>query len=320
MLSPNTEAILLLTANLADKEDGLNPLTINEWAKFSSFLINEKLQPKDLLNNDLEIILKSFEDQKITIARIQKLTKRGARLAIVIDKWLKTGMWILTRADDEYPKRLKTKLKLKAPPVIYGFGNKKILNHRKILACVGSRNTSEEELLYSKSFGYLVSEEGCSLVSGASKGIDESSMMGALEHDGTVIGVVSDSLIKRASSSIYREFIQKNNLVLISITNPEAPFNVGNAMQRNKMIYCLSDAAIVVVSGKEGGTISGALENIRNKWVRLFVKESLDMTLGNIDIVKNGAQWLPKDIQKIEFDDFFKGEKKITIEQTSLDF
>ena len=36
-----------------------------------------------------------------------------------------------------------------------------------------------------------------------------------------------------------------NNLVLISPFYPDAGFNVGNAMQRNKYIYCLSDAAMV---------------------------------------------------------------------------
>lgn len=39
------------------------------------------------------------------------------------------------------------------------------------------------------------------------------------------------------------------NLVLMSPFNPEAGFDVGNAMARNKYVYCLADAAVVVHSG-----------------------------------------------------------------------
>ena len=44
-------------------------------------------------------------------------------------------------------------------------------------------------------------------------------------------------------------------LVLASPYDPSAGFNVGNAMQRNKFIYALADAALVVNSDlNRGGT------------------------------------------------------------------
>jgi predicted Rossmann fold nucleotide-binding protein DprA/Smf involved in DNA uptake len=53
------------------------------------------------------------------------------------------------------------------------------------------------------------------------------------------------------------------DLVLITPFNPEAGFNVGHAMARNRYIYCLADAAVVVSSAAgKGGTWSGALEDI----------------------------------------------------------
>jgi len=318
MLTTEKQIIMLLNSNLADVEDKVKPLTISEWAKFSLFLYKSELSPECLINCNLETLLKDFNDQKITSARIRKLLQRGARLAFVLEKWLKSGLWILSRSDNDYPKRLKKYLGFKAPPLIYGFGNKDILQHKKIIACVGSRNTTIEEITFSKKFGEVVSEYGASLVSGSSKGIDETSMLGALENEGTAIGVVSDSLIKKASSNLYRSFIKKNDLVLISIASPEAQFNVGNAMQRNKYIYCLADAALVVVSGKTGGTITGALENIRNKWVKVFVKETLNLELGNHEIAKAGGIWIPNDIKKVNLDNFYIKDKKV--EQTSLDF
>jgi len=79
------------------------------------------------------------------------------------------------------------------------------------------------------------------------------------------------------------------NLVLLSPFNPEASFDAGNAMARNKYIYCLADAGIVVAADKE----NGALENLKHGWVPLWVKEHPDPNSGNAALVQQGARWLP---------------------------
>ena len=53
-------------------------------------------------------------------------------MAISLQKWQNCGIWIITRADPEYPVRLKKRLGQKAPPILYGAGNKKILNTNAI--------------------------------------------------------------------------------------------------------------------------------------------------------------------------------------------
>jgi predicted Rossmann fold nucleotide-binding protein DprA/Smf involved in DNA uptake len=84
------------------------------------------------------------------------------------------------------------------------------------------------------------------------------------------------------------------DLVLVSPFNPDAGFDVGNAMARNKYIYCLADAAIVIAASKErGGTWNGAVENLKKGWVPLWVKPHQDPASGNAELVKRGAQWLP---------------------------
>ena len=86
------------------------------------------------------------------------------------------------------------------------------------------------------------------------------------------------------------------NLVLVSPFNPEAGFDVGNAMARNKYIYCLSDAAIVVATSKgSGGTWNGATENLKRNWVPLWVLSNPDHNSGNAALVNLGAGWLPDD-------------------------
>ncbi|MGH6916695.1 MAG: hypothetical protein ACREJ0_03225 [Geminicoccaceae bacterium] len=84
------------------------------------------------------------------------------------------------------------------------------------------------------------------------------------------------------------------DLALISPFNPEAGFNAGNAMARNRYIYCLSDIGVVVAASRDkGGTWNGAVENLKARWVPLWVKSDPNPNSGNAELVRRGAKSLP---------------------------
>ncbi|PTB91218.1 DNA-processing protein DprA, partial [Marinobacter sp. Z-F4-2] len=202
---------------------------------------NQEMYPEDLLTGDLSQKLAGWTDSKITSDRIQTLLNRGSALAMAMEKWTRSGLWVLTRSDSDYPKRLKARLGNDAPPVFFGCGNRNLLNQGGI-AVIGSRKTSDADLQFSHDLGAKSANDGRSVVSGGAKGVDEAAMLGALESEGTAIGVLANDLLRAATSAKYRKYLMANNLVLLSPFYPEAGFNAGNAMQRNKYIYCLSDA------------------------------------------------------------------------------
>jgi predicted Rossmann fold nucleotide-binding protein DprA/Smf involved in DNA uptake len=318
-LSLNAQAIVLLSAyfNKGDK-----PLTVMEYAKFAIWLKERGREPGDLLKEQATEILKGWEDKKITLERIEKLLARGNAMAIALQKWQNAGIWILTRADVEYPRRLKKRLGHKAPPLLYGAGDKKILKTRGV-AIVGSRNVGNEDLEFSYELGKKLALCGYSVVSGGARGVDEASMMGSIEAQGTTIGVLADGLLKKVLSKKYRQAIMQGNLVLITPFYPEGRFSVGNAMGRNKYIYTLADTAIVVHSGKRGGTWEGAKENLRHKWVPLFVKESDDVETGNSELIDMGGMPLSRTILKDEAIEYLfevsQKEKKLNEENKKTD-
>lgn len=289
ILDIEKQSIVLLTSYFkkTDKDD-VNPLTPAEWKIFAGWLRDRGYTPGSLLSEDGENIIESWKDKKITSERLIALLKRGAQMSMVLEKWSRAGIWILTRSDGDYPQKLKTRLGQLSPPVIFGSGNKKLLNADGI-AVVGSRNVSDENLTYSKELGKNVSNKDMILISGGAKGVDENSMLGALENDGKSIGVLADGLFQKSISLSYRKYITDGTLVFISAYYPDAGFNVGNAMGRNKYIYCLSEAAIVVHSGLKGGTWTGALENLKKKWIPLYVKKNDDRESGNSILIKNGG-------------------------------
>lgn len=245
-------------------------------------------------------LLRGWSDKTITLERIEGLMGRGSALALAMEKWLRAGLWVMTRSDPDYPARLKKRLRTDSPPVLFGCGNRALLSGGG-LAVVGSRNASEQDLAYSRSLGARAASEGFSIVSGGARGVDESAMLGALEAEGTVIGCLADNLMRACSTAKYRKHLMANNIALISPFYPEVGFNVGNAMQRNKYIYCLSDAAMVVHSGKKGGTWTGAIENEKRQWVPLWVKRTTDPKAGNASIVKAGGVWAPESVKDIDF-------------------
>ncbi len=261
------------------------------------WLKDNGLTPENLLVSDPKALLKGWSDRQITPDRLEALLYRGSSLAIAMEKWLRAGLWILSRSDVHYPSRLKNQLGLASPALIFGCGNELLLD-RGGLAVVGSRNACGDDLDYTRDLGAAAAGAGYSVVSGAARGVDEAAMLGTLESEGTAVGVLADSLLRACSSAKYRHHLSNGNLVLISTFYPEAGFNAGNAMQRNKYIYCLADAALVIHSGTKGGTWNGANENLRNRWVPLWVKKTTDAAAGNHALSQAGGRLLNAEVAR----------------------
>jgi predicted Rossmann fold nucleotide-binding protein DprA/Smf involved in DNA uptake len=302
-VSAHTQAVLLLTAHFSKAKDGaVKPLTPKEWGRFAAWLKERSLRPEQLLTGRLAELLNGWSDDLVTRERIEILMDRGSALALAMEKWLRAGLWIMMRSDPDYPTRFKQHLRTDSPAVLFGCGNRALLNSGG-LAVIGSRNAIEDDLSYSRGLGALAAGKGYSIVSGGARGVDESSMLGALEAGGTAIGVLADSLLRACSSAKYRRYLVANNLTLISPFYPEAGFNAGNAMQWNKYVYCLSDSALVVHSGMKGGTWNGATENLKQHF---WVKQTADNTTGNLALVKAGGVWVSSNINEIDFAELLK--------------
>jgi len=231
--------------------------------------------------------------------RINKLLERGFLLSQVVEHWQARAIWVFSRFDEEYPRRFTDRLLENAPAVIYGCGNTELL-YSGGLAVVGSRHVDEDLIDYAMAIGRLSALADRIVISGGAKGIDQAAMRGALDSGGKVCAVLSDSLERTAMNRENRNLLLGGQLVLISPYDPASSFNVGNAMQRNKLIYALSDAALVVSSDfKKGGTWSGAIEQLdKLKFVPIFIRSTGSPSAGLGGLRKNGALlWPnPKDV------------------------
>jgi len=291
ILSPNTQAILLLTAPLiagrgTASSDLLSP---GEYKRLARHLREIQHQPADLVSPDAAEILRACQ-AVIDESRMQRLLGRGFLLSQVIERWQARAIWVVSRADAEYPRRLKARLREDAPAVLYGCGDTGLLETGG-LAVVGSRHVDDALIDYTMAVGRLAARVGRTLVSGGAKGIDQAAMRGALEAGGKVCGVLADSLEKTAMNREHRNLLLDGQLVLVSPYDPSARFNVGNAMQRNKLIYALADVSLVASSDfNKGGTWTGAVEQLdKLKFVTVFVRSTGESSAGLDALRKKGA-------------------------------
>src|SRR5712691_327010 len=302
-LSPNTQAILLLTAPLivGRGEPSVDLLTLGEYKRLARFLREQQQQPADLLALDARELIGECQ-QLIDSDRLERLLARGFLLSQAIERWQTRAIWVVSRADAEYPRRLKTHFKEDAPPVLYGCGEAAILDSGG-LAVVGSRHVDDALVAYTEDIGRLAAKALRTLVSGGARGIDQAAMRGALEAGGKVAGVLTDSLERAALNREHRNFLMDGQLVLVSPYDPMAGFNVGHAMQRNKLIYALADAALVVSSDYEkGGTWAGAVEQLeRLRLVPVYVRASGEIGKGLEALRRKGALPWPNPVTPEEF-------------------
>jgi len=290
-LSENTKAILLLTAPLIAGRDrsSSEPLSLGEYKRLARVLREKQRQPADLLSPDAGELLHECE-QFLDRDRLTLLLGRGFLLSQVIEHWQARAIWVVSRADASYPRRLKVWLGEDAPPVLYGCGDTAVLDTGG-LAVVGSRQVEDLLVSYTEGIGRLVATARRTLVSGGARGIDQAAMRGALEAGGRVVGVLADGLERAVLSREHREVLMDGRLVLVSPYDPAAGFNVGHAMQRNKLIYALADAALVVSSDYEkGGTWAGAVEQLdKLRFVPVYVRSNGETEKGLKSLRERGA-------------------------------
>lgn len=289
ILSTETQATLLLCGNFGNELSSIQPLTLAEFNKFEQWLAGEDMSLSALIEADAEWLLEKLQSSGFDTERLSALLGRGGAMAVAVEQWTNVGLWILSRSDADYPERLKSRLKQTAPAILYGAGNRQLLS-RGGLAVVGSRDADEAALSFAHMVGEICAQQHFQVISGGARGTDSAAMSGALERGGAVLGILSGNLAQETVSGACRSWIADEKLALVSPFHPKAPFTVWSAMERNKLIYAMSDSALVVSSELDkGGTWNGALENLKKGWVPLFVRDDENAPAGNRGLIKRGG-------------------------------
>lgn len=283
----NEMCTILLSSYIGIKEEStMKPLTLREWYKLVDVLVENKLEPSIVFDDNIAV-LKEFGYDDTFLERIKSLVDRGVEVALELDEYAKRGISVTTFLSKDYPILLRLELKNKRPPVLFYAGDISLANKAGI-GVVGSRNISDQGVQFIKQLVEKAVKEKLVVYSGGAKGADMTSQTVALNRGGAVVVYIADALIDKMKKEDIAKYIAEGKLLLISDLKPDAGFSAGRALNRNKYIYASAQGTFVVESEyNKGGTWTGAVEAIKNKWGKVFVWDN--KSLGNTKMIELGG-------------------------------
>lgn len=283
----NANAIFTLCSHLC-VGDNVAPLEPKEWGELAKKLMDAQLQPESIFQLSKADFRDKLQVSEAYTDRIFRLLDRNASLAFELSQLENIGISAITRADQEYPQKLKQALANNCPPIFYIAGDISLLNQQYV-GYVGSRTTTEDDIAFTRDTITKTVSHGYGVVSGGAKGIDTVSEEQALALGAPIVEYLCDSMLQKTKKSAVIKAITNKQMLLLSVVKPDAPFHVGVAMMRNRYIYAQSSGTVVVRSDyNKGGTWAGATENLRHNWCKTLCWDKKTYK-GNKELILQGA-------------------------------
>lgn len=203
---------------------------------------------------------------------------------------------------------------------MYCIGNTDLLNHKKIVAIVGSRDCSEYGRKYARIFASELAKKGICIISGLALGIDTAAHFGASNEIGKTIAVLGGGLndiYPKENQWLYNKILQENGCVISEYSDREST-NKANFPKRNRIISGIADAVLVIEASKRSGSrITARYAKEQGKKV-YCIPNSLDSIniAGIKELVMDGAKVVTSPSQLIS--DLYSTNKEETNEKNTI--
>ncbi len=237
----------------------------------------------------------------------------------LIDYCIETGVKLCSFADDDYPPILK-EIQL-PPPVFYYYGQLQTFAER--IAMVGTRSNTPYGQRIAMEIAEGLAAAGITIVSGAARGIDTYSHIGAMKYGRTVavLGCGIAYAFIGTREKVIRQ-IAENGVVMTDF-NPSQRAGAETFPARNRIIAGLSRGVIMVEAGKKSGA------NITCSYAGDYGRDVFAVP-GNVDSPKSiGCNELIRDSgggtlirsanDILDFYNWSKNESVIKIKNESVD-
>ena len=266
MITTYARILLLLTARLGQPRTAVQTLDEAELDRVFAWLKRTRLNPADLLELELELPghLSGTPDAAVPPDRLTGLLERSTLLDAALERWERSGIWVIGRDDPDYPRRVKRRLRDEAPALLFGRGDRLLLN-RGGIALVGGDGNDAEAVDYAAGFAVRAAAAGLTTISGLGNPVEDAAVEGSLSHRGSAVGVLAGDLQAQDADARLRGSMDR--LVLVSETEPGGS---GNGSVR--CIYGVSDAALLVGVGRGSDRWADTVGAIEKEWVPHWVR------------------------------------------------
>ncbi|MDE7330400.1 MAG: DNA-processing protein DprA [Clostridia bacterium] len=281
------KACLALCAKLFLNE-GVKPLEAREWSALSENLRGKGISSSAILGWGLNDFINNLGADGQFAERLFKLCSRAGRVFGKCKEYERAGICAVTADDGEYPAKLKDILGATKPPVLFCAGDLSLLKG-EFAGYVGSREAQTEDISFARFAVQKTVERGYGVVSGGARGVDTACEEEALALGGAVAEFPSDAMMKKLKNQKISRAVNGGKMLLLSLAPPEAGFNLGVAMMRNRYIYVQSEGTVVIRSDyNKGGTWAGATDCLKHGWCKLMCRKRTGYA-GNTALIERGA-------------------------------
>lgn len=248
----------------------------------------------DFFSSNKECWLNEYGITVDEIPFIEEAKNSLPNYSFQVEDLLNQGYDIIPIMSKIYSQTLKNNLKFNSPVVLYTKGNKDLLLQSST-AIVGSRNANDISLQFTDNIAKKSVMSNHVVVSGYAKGVDRQALDSAIKYEGKSIVVLPQGITTFGTGfkTLYKQIISGKVLVL-SIFPPKVGWNVAYAMERNSIIYGLTEEIYVAQSDSKGGTFSGVQDGLKRNRSIFVRKPEPEEKNANLMLIDMGGK--PVDI------------------------
>lgn len=316
-LNLDSIALLLFCSDLIITDAA--PLDNEEWYEVEKKLkLSDLKRPARLFGiNEFNLRLQLDIDENLALKMIERV-KLYDDLLYSLYNLENENINITTIYEEDFPSILNYSLKKECPLYLYYSGDLIMMNN--MFSIMGIHKSERKLQITTRHILKKMINEDKVLISSDNEGIENYALKTYLSLGGKVICFVSDHMIDKKET--YKKYIKEGRMLLVSVIDPYAFFNVTHAIDRNMYISCLSDYAILIACYYNSGeTWLSAYLSLNNKWTDLLVVENVNYD-GNMKLLTMGANLLSnKDIKsEISIESLLESKNKKEVIEDEEDY
>ena len=296
-LADDALAVLLLCAFQGGEEKHY-PLGLAEYNRVATILYRRQERPAFLLGD--APVHEIANSAQVDPTRLQWLLDRRINLGFCLEEWQRKGFWISARSDNDYPVRIRSRMRIGAPSLIFGTGNQTLLS-KGGLAIIGPDQIPPGRSKKAREAATEAVKKGQTIIVAGHLKMARDLAKLTQEHSGCVIWVLHDGSLKQRLEKPNRQALGTGQMVLITAQSPEAPQKTGDRGFVGSLATALADELLYVDGSKNSKdqfrAASAALGfakstdfALRSKVCRLLVGHKVSQTIEQLTKLGAGSQ------------------------------
>lgn len=264
---------LMLTMALSPDQpaDYARPYGAREfWALEAKVRASQYGRLSALQNADVSGLMLYLGLPMAEAVRLHALVNNAVVMMYALERLLDRGVFPVTCYDAAYPQRLRRRLGVDAPPILYLYGNAELLNAPAVavMGMPGVRTVDREkraiEVLADAS-----ARQGFALFTTGEPGVSRAAADAADSRGGRLIEALAGGMREHIEQPAVQKRLDAGRSAVISLAHPDVLLAPGLAAARGRLMFALSDAAFIFnADGRRGE--SEAIQNRTCAWIYAF--------------------------------------------------